>query len=296
VHSLWPEILHAVFFALALVLVLAHFRSGRVLWLAPAGLALGYALLTKGSIGGFLPLALLQIGVVAWRRGGGEERPRRLARALAPAGVLALAVLVVIGPQLARNHADGHGWRLSANRWWNLELGLTLPDAEEAPGGERWGPTLETSVAYFQAAQSPEERERLAKERTLAHLRATPLPRILLDQTRKLVSLVLRGDSCLEQSLTYRERWGPSPPGWLRALEPLGRVEWTALWVLGLAGLALCARRDAGWTFLALFAAFFLAALFLAPVKVRFALPLVPVLCLSSAAALEALGRRLRRA
>ena len=296
VHSLWPEVLHALFFGLGLVLVLAHFRTGRAVWLAPAGLAFGYALLTKGSVGGFVPIALAQLCIGGWR-GAREREPReRVVRALLPGVVFAAGFLAVVGPQLVVNHREGHGWRLSANRWWNLELGLTLPgEIHAAAGDARWAQTLETSVVYFQAARTPDERERLAEERTLAFIRSSSLPRIVLDQARKLAGLVLRGDSCLEQALTYRARWGPAPPGWTRAVERFGRAEWYALWLLGIAGLALRAGRASGWTFLALFALFFLAGLLLVPFKVRFALPLVPVLCLASGATLEVLRSRLRR-
>ena len=295
VHSLWPEVLHALFFALALCAVLAHLSSGGAAWLVLAGLATGYALLTKGSIGGFVPIALVWAFAVTWRRGLGRSRRERLLRALVPALAYGAGVLAVVGPQAIRNHADGHGWRLSANRWWNLELGLTLPgEIHAAAGDQRWAATLETSVHYFQAADTPEERERLARERTLVFLRSSSLPRIAVDQALKLAGLVLRGDSCLEQALTYRERWGAAPPAWARGLERFGRIEWYALWLLGLAGLALRAGRTPGWTFLALFALFFLAGLLLVPFKVRFALPLVPVLCLASGAMLETLQRRLR--
>jgi len=144
-----------------------------------------------------------------------------------------------------------------------------------------------TSMAYFQAAPTPVGRERLARERVLAYVEEHGAGRVALAQAAKLGRLVAVGESAFEQSLTYRERWGPSPPGWLRALRMPGRLLWYAIWVLGLAGLALTLRRSPAWLLLALFTATILAAMLAVPFKIRFLMPLVPVLCLFAGAALD---------
>ncbi len=307
VHSLWPEILHAALLGIALASLLAYLTHWRGVWLVPAGLATGAALLAKGTLMPFVPVLVLVLGLATWHACADLSRGPRRARAGLAAALFAAGVGIVVLPQMWTNAQAGHGWRLSANRWWNLELGLTIDDEptpaqrrlarqSELPAGlERWLPALQCSLRYFDAADNPVGRERLARERVLAHLRERAPLSVVFAQVGKLVRLVLYGESSFEQSLTYRRRWGDDPPGWLAALRLPGRILWYTLWILGLTGLVLMRWRSAGWLLLSLLTAYFLVALLAVPVKIRFLMPLVPVLCLFSGAALERGAELLRR-
>jgi hypothetical protein len=283
VHSLWPEVLHAFFFALLLLAQLLYLRRLALAWLPLAGVAMAYALFTKGALNAFVPLFAAHLALATWRGLRAAPSARRLARAGLAAAVYGGTVLLVILPQLARNARAGQGWSLAANRWWNLELGLATDDSID-----------DVNQRYWASAPDPAERERLARERTLAHVRAVGVPAQLRSQLSKLEKLLVRKPSEFEASLHREGRWGEPPPAWIAALEAPARAQWYAILLLGTAGLALAGRRSPGWTHLALFALAFGAALFLVPVKPRFALPLVPVLCLFAGAALERLVERLR--
>jgi hypothetical protein len=96
----------------------------------------------------------------------------------------------------------------------------------------------------------------------------------------------------LAQALGYRARWGDEPPGWISALAAPARPLWYALLVLGLVGLVLRARRDPAWLVPLVFVLAGLALVAAVPIKFRFVLPVVLVLCLGAAAAVEAVARR----
>jgi hypothetical protein len=285
VHSLWPEILHAFFFALVLCGLLAFLRGGSAAWLALAGVASAYALFTKGSLAPFVPFFAVFVALAGARRASEVPPGARALRALAPAAVYAMSVLAVVAPQLVHNARAGYGPHLAANRWWNLEVGLATGETVD-----------DVNQRYWASSPDPLERERLARERTLAHVREVGAGQLLAAQARKLAALVFRKPSELEASLHREARWGDPPPRWLAALELPARALWYALLLLGTLGLALRAARSSGWLLLALFALGYLTALLFVPVKPRFALPLVPVLCLAAGAALEALGARIARA
>jgi 4-amino-4-deoxy-L-arabinose transferase-like glycosyltransferase len=290
VHSLWPETLHATLLAIATCALLAHLArpaGGRALArLVVAGLALGLALLVKGTLVPFVPVLALLLGIEAWRR------ERSAARALVPAGVLLAALAAVVLPQAIANARAGHGLRLAANRWWNLELGLTPPpdlDPERLaaaraegldPRMERWLPVVRTSRAYFEAADEPGERERLARERTLTHVRSRGVPGVLLDQTGKLARVLFVGASSFEQSVEFRGRWGADPPALFALLVWPARLAWWALLGAGVVGALRRWRAGPGWRLLALLVLTLLAAFFLVPVKWRFFLPALPALVL----------------
>ena len=144
----------------------------------------------------------------------------------------------------------------------------------------------ETSMRYFQAAEEPLEREALARERTLSHLE-DHLGATLRDQLVQSLQLI-GASSSYAQSLSFRQRWGARPPGWMEAV---GRLEW--LWyplvflaAVG-AGVAAATRRgDPCWRLLFLFTTAYVAGLYLVPFKFRFLLPLVPNLALFAGLAL----------
>jgi hypothetical protein len=252
--------------------------------LVVAGVATAYALFTKGALVPFVPAFAVFLSLAAWRAGAGASEGRaRLARALAPAAVYVLATALVLLPQLVHNAREGYGLRLAANRWWNLEVGLASGEHIE-----------DVNRRYWDAAADPIERERLSRERTLEHVRELGPARLLVQQARKLAALVFEKPAELEASLHREQRWGDPPPRWIAALELPGRILWYGLLVLGALGCALRGTRSPGWALLLVFSLLYLVSLLAVPVKLRFTLPLVPALCLFSAASIEELARRIR--
>jgi hypothetical protein len=299
VHSLWPEVLHAFLFAIALLALLADLRRPRLAWLAACGLALGYALLAKGTLQPFVPLVL---GFAcAARLLGSTALGKRFAHAGLAALVLGGALLAVVGPQLVANMRAGHGARLAANRWWNVELGLTIPASASRDAENPFELEQRRTARYFQAAATPERREAKARERVLEHVAEKGVWSVAAAQVVRLARLVLHGESCLDQSLAHRGRWGDSPPAWLAALRAPARASWYVLLVLGSAGACLAAwrgarERDLARLFLAAFVLLYWVVMLVVPVKVRFLLPLVPVLCLCAGLVADELRRAARRA
>ncbi len=294
-HSLWPETLHLCLASLSVFGIVLHLRTKTLYVLIPAALAFGYALLTKGSLLPLVPVILALLFYEGWRGGSAAGRWRG---ALVPVTAFVLPAALVVVPQLVANARAGHGATLSANRWWNLELGLTLKaDDFSGEGQERFRPLVETSMRYFAAAESPGEREHLARERTLAYL-GEHAGSTFVDQFVQSFQLFLFSESSFAQSLSFRERWGALPPSWLRALGSLEWMLWYALMLLSLVGatrvMITGGWRDPGWCFLHLASLAFLAGLFLVPVKFRFLLPLIPLLCLHAGAGIEWICGRLR--
>lgn len=287
VHSLWPEVLHACFVAAAVLGILAAMERGRMLFLVPAGIGLALALLTKGVM---QPFVFLFAGLVAlrfWQRARAAGRGRAWIPGLLAPLVLLGSTYGVLAPQLIANRAAGHGARLAANRWWNLELGLCAePRAGRSVGS--------LQRAYFTASPDDAERERLARERTLHFIGEVGPWKLVQGQWTKFMRLLFQHESSLERSLGKMQRWGPEPPALLISLAGLGRGMWYALFALGGLGGVLLWRRDSGWFLVSSFSLGFLLAAFLIPLKVRFLLPLIPFLCLLSAGALQELWMRLR--
>jgi len=291
VQALWPETIHAFLAALGLTALLAYQRRPRPLLLVPAGLALGYALLTKATLAPFVWVSLLSVAV--WTPGA-----RRAAGAVA---LLAGAVALVIVPQMSANRAAGFGFGLGANRWWNVELALRTPASVPAAAGDpyglaRWDLQREITDVYMAASRDPLQREAAARERSLAHVREQGWSTVVREQLAEFRDVLLARPGlafyrapCLEQALGYRARWGSPPPGWIAALSWPARPLWWVLLVLGLGGLVLGCRGDRRYWLPAAYALCVLLVALAAPLKFRFLLPLAPVLCLGLGRSVDAL-------
>ncbi len=301
VHSLWPEVLHALLLGSALLALFTHFRRRSRISLVLSGLLSGLALLTKSVLQPFIPLFVLFAAWASYADDRTQPRVIRLRSAALSALAFTSSLLLVVAPQLVRNWKDGHGLRLAANRWWNLELGLTLPapthvsSQPDDPQEDPWVEEQRSTARYFQTGKTPARREAKARERTLSFLEGESAWSLCVAQTQKLVSLVLHGESCLEQSLTpYRPRWGTDPPRWITALRVPGRALWYAILVLGILGASCTLWRIArgregglGWRFLLAFTTLYWLILLLVPVKIRFLLPTVPLLCIFAGALVD---------
>ncbi|HED66928.1 MAG TPA: hypothetical protein ENJ09_15400 [Planctomycetes bacterium] len=284
VHSLWSEILHATLVAASFLAIFAYLRSGRILPLLGGGLALGVALLAKGTMNPFLPVLLGGLLFHGWRSSAERSAATRAALTLLPATLFALAVALVIGPQLVANARAGHGARLAGNRWKNIEMGVLLEPRELQTQAERLE-RAKLHQLYMGVGADYEAREAAAEERLREHLSTEGFGEVALEQLRKLGLLLFRAPSFFERAL--HERWGATAPLFLRLLRIPGRVLWFALLGLGLAGAVRFARRNEGFFLLFLFVLYYGAAVLAIPYKVRFLMPLVPPLALLAAAMLD---------
>ena len=287
VYAAWPEIPHLFFLSLAFVCLLGYANSLRLAWLVGAALALGYALFTRGTINAFVPVVVIFVGAATARKLSSESRRLCWTRSAAASGTLVVSLIVVVAPQLYRNAEAGHGWSLAANRWDALEAGIRAHHTDyldpRPPMDERW----EISRTYRKQGETWNEREARARERTLAYIASVPLTQLVADQSRKLGWCLLVSEAFFEQSIGFRGRWGKPAPRWLQLLRPPARALWYATLALGLVGIVLMVFGSPGWLLLGLFVAYILLALFAVPMKIRYALPMLPTLCLFAGASVE---------
>lgn len=273
-HALWPEVIHAFFLGFALCLMQRYLVTWHWAWLLSAGCALGFALLTKGVVNLIVPFLAAYLAGVSMLRFQKMGDPLHVAsiKGALPGFALLIGVALVIGPQLARNVADGHGMRLASNRWVNIELGLLRPHDSGQPRKQSG------IYAQYRDDENGVGAEEGSRARVLEHLSTHPTSKILLDQSVKWMWLVGRSTSFFERAIESN-RWGVESSDWLRALGNLGRGMWYLIFGLGLVGAAMQGLRSPGWGLLALLVLYFVVALFAIPVKLRFAMPMVPVLC-----------------
>jgi hypothetical protein len=284
IHALWPEVLHAFFFGLGLATIQAYLVKWHWPWLLVSGPCLAYAIFAKGSINLLMPMLLaVVVGAtyLRFRASPARERAWRMAVAFA---ALSCTLAAVLAPQLVHNLRAGHGMRLAANRWVNLDQGLTEPRPSQKVKSHFWRD-------YFAQGGDLEKREQRSRQKVMQHLRSTTALELLSAQSEKLADMITRKPSSLEWA-QETSRWGGEPPAWLRAMNLPARFMWYGLLTLGLFGVGIRFHSSAGWALLSLVVAYFLAGLFAIPVKTRFAMPLVPILCLFAAAAVEWLVER----
>ncbi len=175
----------------------------------------------------------------------------------------------------------------------NLEKGLKLEPRFLQKGKTRRQQS-ELQKEYNQVSGALKARERKAKERVLEYVDETSWTELLGEQARKLRLLVFESPSFFERALGKNERWGPDPPSWLKTLERPARWMWFAILFLGLAGCLAQGLRGPGWWIHALLVLYFAAALLVIPYKLRFAMPLVPTLCLFTGGLLQWIADRWR--
>lgn len=294
VHSLWPEILHAALLAVAFALCLWYLRLRRW-WLLPgAGAILGYAMLLKGTVNSFVPVAAVFLLIATLWPAGSARWARRMGLGVLAVAAFSVGVAVVVGPQLLRNYHDGHGWQLAANRWRNIEWGLRMPVASDPPE-LRYLTWARQNAEYVSPGRSITRREEAAHERTMRFVRSLPVTRLVRRQVEKFARLMIAEPSFLEMAEDEKDRWGDPPPSWISALLLPARGMWYALLALSMAGLAVRGWRGAPFLFLSVFTAYYVAAMLSVPVKIRFAMQLVPTLCVFAAAVVDHVIRKAYR-
>jgi hypothetical protein len=278
-HTAWPEPIHGLLQCLVLLLLVRHLRGASIWWLALTGVALGFALLIKSTLQSFVPVFAVFVGLAPLVRGPASAKAAL--RGLCAVALLVGGLALVVVPQLATNEENGHGWRIAAHTWWNLETGLGMPAPRDDPKAftepEGTRPYWRDLRIEFVKFNTPAAREAAARKRTLALLESRPVTETLSRQFEKLVWVVTDSETPLARALR-KERWGPEPPGWISLADQLAWFHWFGLLILGTLGLLTGFWRGAGPLLLTAFTAAFVVAMLAVPLKLRFAMPLVPVL------------------
>jgi 4-amino-4-deoxy-L-arabinose transferase-like glycosyltransferase len=267
-HWLWPEVPHLFLVLLGFRLLLAW--PGSRVAAAAAGACTGLALLAKSLLSAFWPLFLLAFVQ--------RERPRyRVASAAAFVAALGL----VTAPAL------WHGWReygrpmIADSSVYNLWIGLTdrwRSDYVEDMGGA-------TLPEFLASGDTPEQRNAVYREKTLAFVRERGFFAVLGDQLGRqyfrlfnaktpLVSQ-LPGPACAGHLSVY------STPDWLTRTLTLWNDAFHATILAAAAfGLACWRRRlDARFVLVGLYVAYQLALMLVIHVKARFLFPMMPFFC-----------------
>lgn len=153
--------LELTFLLAATLALLRGLRTDRWTWLAGAGLALGAGVLVRPSL----------LSVVAVLGGGAVVLAYRAVQGMAAVsgrtavgGALAgsLAVLAVLAPIAAHNHAQGAGWTLSTNNAYNLFLGnnphtpLYKTNHLASRSGKALPPEVRADLRSFDRSESPQ--------------------------------------------------------------------------------------------------------------------------------------------
>jgi len=269
-----PSLLAFLYLGLALCLA-RHAEGGGIGWLGLAGLALGAAFATRPNAVILAPFALLAVATGALP----PERTRPRAAAFA---LLAAAAALPVLPFALRNLAVGLSPLQLSSQGLKVVVASNVPDAP----GAGWVIT-------------PQADQILAAPGLDAPAALAAVARRALDEPAGFALLQLRKLHALFASYEIPNvanfyLWRESSR-WLAALP----VDIHVIAALALPGVALCLRRREARVALLVAAG---VALTVLPFYViaRFRMPLVPLLCLFAAVALEALwgalrGRQLRR-
>lgn len=272
-HFLWPEILHAVFFAAALWILAA--RRDRLLGCAAFGIVLGLALLTKSLLTPFLPILFLAL---CWKQ--------PLAQALPRAAIALLGLGVALLPTLAESYrATGELYIADSSRF-NLWLGLT--DTGRRDHTDR---RVGEALAEFRASGTTHaERNRVTSAKIFDVVREKGTVRILGDQLGRQYFRLFSRHSPLTDQLPdgplHREGRGyaASSGTVTKALAGAALVFYLALLVAFALALATTPPALAPWWWtLSAFLAYNLGIFLLLHVKTRYRIQLEPYLLLWAA-------------
>ncbi len=281
VQSLWAEILHMALLVAGLLLLVSAVARRRsppdlptLALVALAGATLAYAALTRGVVAGFSWLVGPWLAVetfLADRRaaGGGVA----LARGALLAALFFAVFQGTLAPQRLAN-LGRHGTTLIAhNTWRNIEAGLIGDDGYI----ER----------YKAASDHPAQREALARERVLRHVRESPKLALAARQTGSFVRTI---DRTFVERGVRQERWGAG----VAAGAAAAAASWASwgVFVLGIAGLAWRGASSAGSRLVAAFCLYYMAGLLVVIPNVRMFVQLVPPLAVFAGLAVDGLARR----
>jgi len=261
-EAAWPEILHLALLSSGMAVLVAAFTSGSRTHAFGAGLCFGLAALTKGIVGPFLVCAVPVLVAEALLR----RRPWR-----APLGVVLsclLGVTLCLLPQALANHAREGMFAIATNKWINLEVGLIPVERNDPDPFER----------YMASSTDPRQRERLARERVVRHLQATPPSVIVTRQLTRLIGRQLNASS-LRKGLR-RHRWAGKPGVTGSLLASLVRILSWAVLLLGLVQIARSFRSSVASVLISTYIVYYLASLLVVGFNSRFFIQVYPFLAL----------------
>ncbi len=285
VHSLWSEMLFMALQTAAFACLLWYPRTGRSVYAAVAGLFMGFAILTRSTSLLFAPL------IPIWLFWAGGARGRIVRRLLAPA-VFAVAVAAVVTPQLRANYASGRGYRLAANTWLNVMIGMN-PRTYHAGLAEAWRDARGMVSGVKRGKSRPEKlvsREEKARQTVLNYLRLADPWDLFLFQVNRGFNILTRGRAALQWSVD-KKTWPGQTTDRLRPWIPVDRLAWLVLLAGGLLGLGVLAFRDRGWALPGAYAAYYLLAMMAVPINGRISIQLLPFLCLGTVGLLRLRAR-----
>lgn len=285
IHGMWSELLHMVLQLSAMTALIYGIRRRRV-WLAlPAGLAFGFAVLTRTTSLFYIPLAPLLFLAASFIRNKKGRLQERLLPGMAMSFLFVVAFCLVVIPQLYVNIDRALGPRLAANNWLNIHYALRPrgDDSQQYIYDWQLASQAESDRAqYYNYAVVRRELKARAEVRDFVERRG--LFSLIPRQAEMAWEVLTVGPSQFEQALT---RWivGPDAVRELRPFVRLDRVLWLGLVVCGLLGMVAMFYRNSGWIMVMSYVAYYLVALCGAPVDARMAFQLAPFLCLATAGA-----------
>lgn len=303
IHTLWPEILHAGLLTVAFSLLVAYSKWPRLRLLIPAGVLIGYGLLTKGVLNQFVVI-LVPFVIISTFVQSRDRSKRQLATAALSGSVLLGSIAFVAAPQLYVNNGQGHGLRFSDNKWRNIEFGIRGVAPSDPPELRLSYP--EARKQYWRGPRAV--REVRAKQRTIAFLAEQPAATSMSRQMRKYWVFFTSRQPILEREL-QANRWPRNNATWVAHLITPARWMFSLMVVLGLLGTFLVARPGSypsrnsrlgmdtrsGWLLLSLFSLYYFATLFVVSFNMRFVMQLIPTLSLLSVGGIAKSVRAFRR-
>jgi 4-amino-4-deoxy-L-arabinose transferase-like glycosyltransferase len=220
--------------ALAVCLLLGLERR-RPVWFVGAGLAAGYAALTRPS-SLTVPIALAVAGAVWVRRRRATGHPPDGRRLFASGTVAAVVAMAVVLPVALHNRSAGGGFTVSTNNERNLFLGNNryTPLYKTSQFGQRTLDELPPDVrAYLQGFQNrPDARSAMLHE-ALSYMAGHPVQTLV--RTVNRVQAFWGFDYVLSREVQKAKGWGDSKVLPLLALEAGGYLLVAVFAILGLA-------------------------------------------------------------
>ncbi|MEM9557972.1 MAG: hypothetical protein AAGC60_27190 [Acidobacteriota bacterium] len=314
-HYLWPEVVHLALFFAALVALAEAGRSPD--WPTPtkilrrgvlcllAGVLLGLALLTKSLLTGFVPVLLLAVWLEGFYAGGSLEDAdseassavrRGLRAAVAPL-VVAVALGATVAPTLVANHRATGLWTIADSSSFNLWVGLQDDTRRNHLDDRAW----DSLEAYRAVSPDPRVRRDFARSEVAALLEREGWVAVAWRQLSTQYFRLFHRESYLTDQLPSG-LLADAGAGYLTAPGPLATAVRLACWGLyalllvaaawGLAGQRLRVHPTTDprvvwrWVLVA-FLVYNLLLFFGLHVKTRYRVPLLPVLMIWAAQALE---------
>jgi hypothetical protein len=276
-HYLWPEVPHLLLFLAVLWLLAA--RAERPLWCGVAGVAAGFALLTKSLLGPFLPVLVL--AAFARRPAG-----RWSARAL----VFLAALGLTVAPVVVGQHRRTGRVMIADSSAFNLWVGLN----------DRSRTDFEIDVVtglyreYAASADSFLERDRILREQIRSYVDAHSWVGVVRSHIGRQYFRLFDKDCYLTNQLPggaaperYSAGYLRAPPGAASVVRASSYLLYGLVLALAPFGIALWLFRDRRWLAVLLaFVLYNLAIFFWLHVKSRYRIQLLPIAFLGAGCAL----------